>query len=125
MTNAPHILVVDDHQDIRTLLKRHLQQYNYRVTLAANDDSKPPGVSIFIEDNGPGIPTEDKNVVFKRGYRGEYTNTLTKGSGIGLDISRELTALMGGSLDLLEHHKSKEYLEGTVMRFTLYRKPNI
>ncbi len=96
-----------------------------RVTLAANDDSKPPGVSIFIEDNGPGIPTEDKNVVFKRGYRGEYTNTLTKGSGIGLDISRELTALMGGSLELLEHHKSKEYLEGTVMRFTLYRKPNI
>lgn len=36
MSNAPHILVVDDHQEIRDLLKRHLKQHSYRVTLAAS-----------------------------------------------------------------------------------------
>jgi len=36
MNDSPHILVVDDHQDIRDLIKRHLQQYGYRVTLAAD-----------------------------------------------------------------------------------------
>lgn len=36
MSTGPHILVVDDHQDIRDLLRRHLQQHGYRVTLAAD-----------------------------------------------------------------------------------------
>ena len=36
MSTVPHILVVDDHKDIRDLLKRHLQQHSYRVTLAAD-----------------------------------------------------------------------------------------
>ncbi len=36
MSTGPHILVVDDHQDIRDLLRRHLQQHSYRVTLAAD-----------------------------------------------------------------------------------------
>ena len=36
MNDSPHILVVDDHQDIRHLVKRHLQQHGYRVTLAAD-----------------------------------------------------------------------------------------
>lgn len=32
--NHPHILVVDDHADIRDLLKRFLEQHGYRVTCA-------------------------------------------------------------------------------------------
>lgn len=36
MNDSPHILVVDDHPDIRHLLKRHLQQHGYRVSLAAD-----------------------------------------------------------------------------------------
>lgn len=34
MTETQHILVVDDHQDIRDLLGRHLKWANYRVSLA-------------------------------------------------------------------------------------------
>ena len=30
----PHILVVDDHADIRDLLKRFLEQHGYRVSCA-------------------------------------------------------------------------------------------
>lgn len=36
MTNTPHILVVDDHRDIRDTLGRYLRQHEYRVSLAAN-----------------------------------------------------------------------------------------
>ncbi|GAA5317420.1 MAG: response regulator [Candidatus Pelagadaptatus aseana] len=32
--NQKHLLVVDDHQDIRDLLKEYLQQHGYRVSLA-------------------------------------------------------------------------------------------
>ncbi|MGF1792664.1 response regulator [Photobacterium profundum] len=34
----PHLLIVDDHSEIRDLLKRFLSQHNYRVSLAADGD---------------------------------------------------------------------------------------
>ena len=34
MTESPHILVVDDHRDIRDLLGKYLRQHGYRVSLA-------------------------------------------------------------------------------------------
>lgn len=36
MNEHAHILVVDDHYDIRELVKRHLEKYGYRVTCAEN-----------------------------------------------------------------------------------------
>jgi two-component system OmpR family response regulator len=36
MNNQPHILIVDDHQEIRTLLQRFLSDHGYRVTTASN-----------------------------------------------------------------------------------------
>lgn len=36
MNEPAHILVVDDHYDIRELVKRHLEKYGYRVTCAEN-----------------------------------------------------------------------------------------
>lgn len=34
MTNTPHILVVDDHQEIRDLVASYLEQFDFRVTTA-------------------------------------------------------------------------------------------
>jgi len=99
-----------------------------RVTLAANDDNLPPGATISIEDNGPGILSGDESAIFKRGYRSEHTKAITKGSGIGLDISRDLVAAMGGSLDLLvptDNKQHPKHLGGAVMQFVLYRKPKV
>ncbi|WP_084398076.1 response regulator [Henriciella aquimarina] len=39
MSEAPHILVVDDDDRIRTLLKQYLTREGYRVTVAANATS--------------------------------------------------------------------------------------
>lgn len=36
MSDPAHILVVDDHRDIRDLLGRYLRQHEYRVTLASD-----------------------------------------------------------------------------------------
>ncbi|MCG7983607.1 MAG: response regulator [Candidatus Thiodiazotropha lotti] len=36
MDSQPHILVVDDHQEIRTLLQRFLTDHGYRITTASN-----------------------------------------------------------------------------------------
>jgi len=93
-----------------------------RVSLAPNHEPYKAGVTILVEDNGPGIPREDKEAVFLRGYRGDATR-LVPGSGIGLDISKSMITQMGGILDVFEGDSStgRALLDGTVMRIVLFR----
>jgi len=51
-----------------------------------------------IEDDGPGIPSDQVEHVFERFYRVE--GGLASGSGLGLAIARELAELMDGEVTL-------------------------
>jgi len=55
-------------------------------------------VSISVEDDGPGIPSEQLGHVFERFYRGDGSQA--SGSGLGLAIALELARVMGGTLEL-------------------------
>ena len=52
---------------------------------------------LSVEDDGPGIPAEHLGHVFERFYR--VDGARASGSGLGLAIARELTELMGGSVE--------------------------
>ncbi|MEO5806037.1 HAMP domain-containing sensor histidine kinase [Devosia sp.] len=52
---------------------------------------------IRIDDNGPGLSEEDAKKVLRRGVR---LDEKTPGSGLGLDIVKELVDVYGGSLEL-------------------------
>jgi DNA-binding response OmpR family regulator/nitrogen-specific signal transduction histidine kinase len=54
---------------------------------------------LVVEDNGPGIPSADHKKVFTRFYRGKNGQSQS-GSGIGLSIVKDLTALIEGSVYL-------------------------
>lgn len=51
---------------------------------------------IRVRDSGAGIPETEKDLIFKRFYRGESS----KGIGLGLAIVKELIDVMGGSIDV-------------------------
>lgn len=51
--------------------------------------NEPAHFSVVVEDNGPGIPEEERDKVFERFYR--VLGTETSGSGLGLAIVREVT----------------------------------
>jgi signal transduction histidine kinase len=54
-------------------------------------------VRIFVEDQGPGIPHEDRQRVWEPYVRlGRAAETATGGSGIGLAVVRELVSLHNG-----------------------------
>ena len=53
-----------------------------------------------VEDNGPGIPAEERERVFDRFYRGE--TAAEGGSGLGLAIVRRVAERHGGRVELLE-----------------------
>ncbi len=66
------------------------------------DAEELPGlVRLEIRDEGPGIPAHERQQVFARGARGS-TSLGTAGDGLGLFVSSELMADMGGSLTLAE-----------------------
>jgi len=53
---------------------------------------------VHVDDDGPGIPAEDRERVFDRLYTGGGTPSRKVGTGIGLAIARELTNAMGGEV---------------------------
>ena len=55
-------------------------------------------VSLEVADHGPGVPAEERELIFERFRRGNASPG--KGFGLGLAIGRELAQRMGGSLEL-------------------------
>ena len=72
-------------------------------------------VVVSVADNGPGIPAEDKPLIFSRFRRGKTTKS---GKGLGLYISRMLIERYGGRI-WAEDRVPGRPEEGADMRFTL------
>jgi two-component system sensor histidine kinase BaeS len=68
-----------------------------RIEVAARE--QVGRVAISIADNGPGIPTEDRQRIFERFYRADSSrSSTTGGTGLGLAIVRELVEAHGGAI---------------------------
>jgi PAS domain S-box-containing protein len=67
---------------------------------------------VIVRDSGPGIPTEDLQRIFDRGYR--VPDSQAPGSGLGLYITRQILRMHGCSIQA-----SSPEGGGAVFRFTL------
>jgi len=79
-------------------LLRNAQKYaNSRILLSAR--RLEHGIEIAVDDDGPGIPPEEREKVFDPFYRLDRSrDRATGGFGLGLSIARKAVALHGGSL---------------------------
>ena len=78
-------------------------------TVAVNVDATPSAVEVEISDNGPGIPPEEREVLFE-------PRTARTDHGFGLTIVARLLERYGGSVSLVETGP-----EGTTFRARLPR----
>jgi two-component system sensor histidine kinase TctE len=62
--------------------------------------SETPAPLLVVEDNGPGIPVEERQRVFKRFYR--VLGSGAEGSGLGLSIVREIALTHNCHIELEE-----------------------
>jgi signal transduction histidine kinase len=87
-------------QIVRNLLDNALRHSpeagTVRVTVEASDGF----AHIAVEDDGAGVPADERAVIFERFARG--AETTSGGFGLGLAIGRELAQRMGGDLVLDE-----------------------
>jgi signal transduction histidine kinase len=67
------------------------------ISMMAERTQQEPRLLIRIEDDGPGLTPEEAEKVLQRGVR---LDEKTPGSGLGLDIVKELVDIYGGSLTL-------------------------
>jgi signal transduction histidine kinase len=66
-------------------------------TITVGSEITSTRARVWVEDEGPGIPHEDRHRVFEPYVRlNREAETSTGGSGIGLSVVRELVALHGG-----------------------------
>ena len=68
------------------------------VTVSARRTGKD--VEIIVDDDGPGMPSDKLEEIFKRFYsdRPQTDRTVGKNSGLGLSISREIVHAYGGRI---------------------------
>ena len=78
---------------------KRIQTPQIRIRLLPNDlKSRGAGVTILVDDSGPGIALHDRERVFEKGYRGRAVAEKVAGKGDGLGIARSLVEQMGGAL---------------------------
>jgi signal transduction histidine kinase len=55
-------------------------------------------VSVAIEDDGPGIPAEQRQLVFERFWQADSSRSGSH-AGLGLSIARSITQVHGGVIE--------------------------
>eukprot|EP00537_Pseudo-nitzschia_pungens_P014439 CAMPEP_0172397542 /NCGR_PEP_ID=MMETSP1061-20121228/31147_1 /TAXON_ID=37318 /ORGANISM="Pseudo-nitzschia pungens, Strain cf. pungens" /LENGTH=596 /DNA_ID=CAMNT_0013129755 /DNA_START=75 /DNA_END=1865 /DNA_ORIENTATION=- len=99
-----------------------------RVRIYPSDHSERPGLIVLVEDNGPGITTDDRDLIFQRGFRSNRTSSEIGGRGIGLGLAKALMERMGGYLSIATDEETSQFsdrLDGAMMKLEVSRKPYI
>ena len=70
------------------------QECTVRVGASADESS----VRMWVEDEGPGIPPDERERVFEKFYRGEASAASSSGTGLGLAVTREIVRFHAGRI---------------------------
>lgn len=104
----------DLHTLLRNLLDNALRHAPAGGQVDLRARHQPPWLVLEVEDNGPGIPAEERHHVLQPFYRAP--NAPPGGSGLGLPIVQALIQRLGGQLQLLP---STRFASGLLVRASL------
>lgn len=105
-----------ERQDLDEMLGNLVEnaaKYGHGRVFVTVEQVTDKGVEIMVEDDGPGIPAQEREPIFARGARLDTTGK--PGTGLGLAIVRDVAEIYGGSIRL----EDSEDLGGLLARLTL------
>jgi two-component system, OmpR family, sensor histidine kinase KdpD len=68
------------------------------VRVGASSDNDM--VTMWVEDEGPGIPAKERELIFEKFFRGSSSSGTVSGTGLGLAITREIVRYHGGTIEV-------------------------
>lgn len=74
-----------------------------RISCDSNRSPRAGFIDISLEDNGRGIPAEERERIFGMFQRGSSAGTDTDGTGIGLAVVQRIVELHGGRIAIAPH----------------------
>ena len=84
---------------LHNLIDNAIKYSPAQSTVTLRTDPAPSGFRVTVADEGHGVPDAEKEKIFGRFYRsGTETTRKTKGTGLGLYLSRKIAQAHGGSL---------------------------
>lgn len=97
-------------------LVENAQAYGLRARVSV--EAQPQWVRLVVEDDGPGIPEDQRRLILEPFVRLEPSRARrTGGAGLGLAIVRSLAEAHGGTVDIGEAQRGGARLEVTLPRF--------
>jgi signal transduction histidine kinase len=122
--NAQHSWASVDHTYLgnvfQCVLDNAVKYGGEGVHIALTTEDLDGGVMIEVRDNGPGIPSEDRELVFEKFYRVRSTDRYSvKGTGIGLFYARRVVEAHGGWVRI-----AKPISRGTTLRMFIPHEPH-
>jgi two-component system, OmpR family, sensor histidine kinase BaeS len=100
-------------QAVGNLVSNAIKYTPPRGSIAVSAGREADEVWIQVGDTGPGIPAEERELLFMPFYRGVSSGRFPQGMGLGLSIARDLVTAHGGRLTV-------ESAAGSGSRFTIW-----
>ncbi|MFA6102443.1 MAG: ATP-binding protein [Victivallaceae bacterium] len=89
----------DKIKQILTNLVSNAVKYTFNGGVDVGFDMRNGEIEFYVKDTGIGIPEDEQKRIFENFYRGvQVRNAAIGGTGLGLNIARELVELLGGRI---------------------------
>jgi CheY-like chemotaxis protein len=81
-------------------------KYTFEGSIELGVQLHGQNIEFYVEDTGMGIPEHETQLIFEAFYRGEQAiSSAIRGTGLGLNIAKELIELMGGKMGVYSELK--------------------
>jgi signal transduction histidine kinase len=94
---------------IANLVKNALAYSGPRTVVSVRVAEHGGSASIRVKDEGPGVPPDEREIVFDPFARGRAASRVRGGKGLGLFIARRIVEAHGGTLRLLPATRGAEF----------------
>lgn len=88
---------------LKVLIDNAVQYTPNSAVIVLSGQRADGGIELLALDNGPGLPPDELEHIFAKGYRGRNATGCGPGSGLGLYMARSVVEVHGGNLTARNH----------------------